>query len=152
MRQFKHLVQYAFLLLWVYAIQLKLSDVEQTKTEMAMQLFPTWMADILWWLIPTIQIVLVLMLLYRPTVDRGIQASTALITAINLYMLLGVTKVFGRTPCACGGIWAGNNHWEHIAWNSIFMALGLLYGMLAHRSRPVYKVSTDIDRKEGKEF
>ena len=152
MRKYKHIVQYAFLLLWGYALALKLSNIEQTKNEMAMQLFPAWVADILWWLIPAIQVVLVLLLLFRPTIDRGVQASTLLITAINIYLLLGVTKVFGSTPCACGGIWPGNNHWEHIAWNSIFMTLGILYGVLAHRSRPVRDVSADVDRKEGAVF
>lgn len=151
-RYISTLAQYGFILLWGCALAFKLRDIAQWQRELRMQLFPLWIADILWWVLPAVQVVLVLLLLYKPTVQTGIKLSTVLITAFNLYLLLGVTKVFGATPCACGGIWSGNDHWLHIKINSIFIALGIIYWVSARRSRPVGDVLSDVRRKEGTDF
>lgn len=143
------LVQYSFILLWGSAAVLKLWDRELTKREMEMQVFPLWMSDILWWLLPSVQFLLIIVLLYKPTVNIGIKLSTLLISLFTIYLFLGVTKFFGETPCACGGIWPSNNHWIHIGLNSIFMIIGITYWVLAHKSHPKGDVLSEVGRKEG---
>jgi len=146
------LVQNSFILLWGSTVVLKLWDREQTKREMEMQVFPLWMSDILWWLLPSVELLLILVLLYKPTVHIGIKLSTLLISLFTIYLFLGITKFFGETPCACGGIWPSNDHWIHIGLNSIFIILGIIYWVLANKSHQKGDVPSTAGRKEGARY
>ncbi|AIM39243.1 hypothetical protein KO02_23055 [Sphingobacterium sp. ML3W] len=141
-------VQYSFILLWGSSATLKLLNISETKQELLLQPFPIWMCDILWWLLPVLHIALVLVLLYRPAVSLGIKLSTMLITMYTLYLLIGVTKLMGSTPCTCAGLWPTNNHWLHIILNSIFIILGILYWILAHKSHNGKDVNFELGRRE----
>lgn len=142
------ITQYSFLLLWGAGAFLKLQDVPKWQHELKKQIFPLWTVDILWWLLPAVQILLILLLLYRPMLRIGLKLSTIVISLFTIYLLAGVTKVFGRIPCACGGIWPSNEHWLHIALNTIFIIIGILYWVLAHKSRPAGDVLPDVRGKE----
>ncbi len=142
------ITQYSFVLLWGITAALKLSGWDTTKSEMALQSLPFWMERLLLWGLPVVYIVLTILLLYKPTVQLGVKLSTIVITIFTLYLLVGVTKLLGYTPCACAGIWPTNNHWLHIALNSIFILLGLIYWVLAHRSHTGKDVIPEFGRKE----
>lgn len=124
---------YSFIGLWTVAAVSKLSNIATSKLAMQQQVFPVWMADILWWGIPLIQILLVLLLLYRPAQRWAIMLSTVLIASFSLYLVLGVTGVFGQVPCSCAGILASNNHWIHVAFNSPFLIIGIISWVLPNR-------------------
>ncbi|OFV10591.1 MULTISPECIES: MauE/DoxX family redox-associated membrane protein [Sphingobacterium] len=140
---------YGFTLLWGSTLVLKLWNLEITKSEIAMQGLPLWMSDMLLLTLPLVNIVLICMLLYKPTVSLGIRLSTLTIAGFTLYLIIGITGVMGHTPCACAGIWPTNNHWLHIALNSIFIAIGISYWVLAHKSHTERDVNPDLGRKEG---
>ncbi len=101
---------YGFTLLWGSTLVLKLWNLEITKSEIAMQGLPLWMSDMLLLTLPLVNIVLICMLLYKPTVSLGIRLSTLTIAGFTLYLIIGITGVMGHTPCACAGIWPTNNH------------------------------------------
>ncbi|MGJ1413866.1 MauE/DoxX family redox-associated membrane protein [Sphingobacterium multivorum] len=140
--------QYSFILLWGITAALKLSGWEQTKSEMALQSFPQWLEHSLLWGLPALYIVLTVLLLYKSTVQLGVRLSTIVMTIFTLYLLFGVSGVLGYTPCACAGIWPTNNHWLHIVLNSLFIILGLIYWILAHRSHLGKDVISGFGRKE----
>lgn len=142
------LAQYSFILLWGSAVSLALFDWEQAKRKMELQIFPLWISDILWWVLPLLQLLLIMVLLYKPTINIGVKLSTLLIFSFTLYLFLGITNFFGETPCACGGIWPSNSHWVHIGLNSIFIGLGITYWVLAHKSRPKGDVLSEAGGKE----
>lgn len=140
--------QYSFILLWGITASLKLSGWEQTKSEIALQSFPQWLEHSLLWGLSALYIVLILLLLYKPTIQLGVRLSTIVMTIFTLYLLVGVSGVLGYTPCACAGIWPTNSHWLHIALNSLFILLGLIYWILAHKSHPQKDVISGFGRKE----
>lgn len=147
-KKIETIAQYGFLLLWGVTAAVKLSSWDMTKSEMALQSFPYWMERLLLWGLPALYISLALLLLYKPTAQLGIRLSTVVISIFTVYLLVGVTKILGHTPCACVGIWPTNNHWLHIALNSIFIILGIIYWILAHRSHTGKDVVPDLGRKE----
>lgn len=142
--------QYSFILLWGITAALKLRSWEMTKSEMGLQSFPLWLERSLLWGLPVLYIVLTILLLYKPTVQLGVRLSTIVIAIFTLYLLIGVSGILGYIPCACAGIWPTNNHWLHIAFNSLFIILGLIYWILAHRSHAEKDVICEFGRKEGK--
>nr|WP_313419901.1 MauE/DoxX family redox-associated membrane protein [Sphingobacterium multivorum] len=135
-------------MLWGITAALKLSGWEQTKSEMALQSFPQWLERSLLWGLPALYMALTVLLLYKSTVQLGVRLSTIVMTIFTLYLLVGVSGVLGYTPCACAGIWPTNNHWLHIALNSLFILLGLIYWILAHKSHPEKGVISGVGRKE----
>lgn len=143
------LVPLSFVLLWGSALALKLRNIELAKVEMKEQLFPIWATDILWWVLPCIHAILVLILLYRPTTGLGVKLSTVLISIYTIYLILGVTMVFGSAPCACAGIWPTNDHWLHIVLNSVFIILGIGYWVLVLKCHTEKVFDSELGRKEG---
>ncbi|WP_169305722.1 MauE/DoxX family redox-associated membrane protein [Sphingobacterium alkalisoli] len=142
------LAQYSFILLWGYAATIKLWNWDQSQREMHLQPFPGWMADILFALIPLLELGIVYLLINRKTVERGIQLSVLLLSAFTLYLVLAVGSAFGKIPCACGGILSNMGHLEHIAFNLLFIAVGIITLVLAHSSRLRDDVSRRTRRKE----
>ncbi|WP_294185568.1 MauE/DoxX family redox-associated membrane protein [Sphingobacterium sp.] len=140
--------QYSFLLLWGTTCTVKLTGWESTKSEMALQSFPIWMERLLLRGLPAVYISLILLLIYKPTVRLAIKLSTLVISIFTLYLLVGATRLLGYAPCACAGIWPTNNHWLHIALNSLFIILGLIYWILAHRSQTGQDIISELGRKE----
>ncbi|TJY62775.1 hypothetical protein FAZ19_20115 [Sphingobacterium alkalisoli] len=91
---------------------------------------------------------IVYLLINRKTVERGIQLSVLLLSAFTLYLVLAVGSAFGKIPCACGGILSNMGHLEHIAFNLLFIAVGIITLVLAHSSRLRDDVSRRTRRKE----
>ncbi|MGJ1366770.1 MauE/DoxX family redox-associated membrane protein [Sphingobacterium spiritivorum] len=144
----KIISQYSFLLLWGVTVAIKIPQWEITKNEMALQSFPSWLERSLLWGLPVVYIGMILLLLYKSTVQFGIRLSTIVMAIFTLYLLIGVTKVLGYTPCACAGIWPTNNHWLHIALSSLFVLLGSIYWILASGSHTEKDVISGFGRKE----
>lgn len=143
------IAQYAFILLWGYAASIKLLNWEQSRREMHLQPFPDWMGDILFWLVPLVELVLVYLLIHQHTVKRGIQLSVITLSVFTAYLLLAVGKAFGKIPCACGGILSHMGYREHIVFNLLFIAVGIITLVLAPYGRPG-DVLHSARRKEGK--
>lgn len=135
---------YIFLLLWGYAAVLKLYNWGNSRREMLLQPFPDWLANILFWFIPLLELGIVVLLLQRRTMLRGIQASVVLLGVFTIYFALAAGRAFGSVPCACGGILSGMRHEEHIIFNLAFIALGIYAWVLARKG------STSSDAKEEK--
>lgn len=142
------IAQYSFILLWGYTATIKLWNWEQSQREMHLQPFPAWMADILFWLIPFVELAIVYLLINHHTVKRGIQLSVFLLSTFTLYLILALGRAFGKIPCACGGILSNMGHLEHIAFNLLFIAVGIITLVLAHSSRLRDDVSRRTSRKE----
>lgn len=140
---------YAFILLWGYAASIKLWNWQTSRREMHMQPFPDWVGDILFWLVPLIELSLVALLFYPATMLRGIQASVVLLSIFTIYLALGIGRAFGKVPCACGGILSGMGHVEHIIFNLLFIILGIYTWVLALKSLPHSDVGVDGARREG---
>ncbi|WP_437920424.1 MauE/DoxX family redox-associated membrane protein [Sphingobacterium sp. LRF_L2] len=147
-KNYMHTVVYSFILLWSYAAISKLAHWELSRAEMHKQLFPSYIASILFWLIPLLELGLVYLLLIPKNKLWGIRFSIALLSLFSLYLLTGITRLFGKNPCICAGILPQRSAGEHILFNILFIILGISILVLAHKSRAGKDVVSEPSRKE----
>lgn len=112
--------------MFFYAAFVKFWDYEEANWQMRNQVFPNGVADILTWLIPSIESVLILLLVFKPTRLWGFKASLGLLTLFTLYIGITSTNIFGRIPCSCGGIIGELSYGWHALFNLVFMFLAFL--------------------------
>lgn len=112
--------------MFFYASLSKLSDYALNLYQMKSQIFPVWMAMILAWLIPVIELFVALGLLFRPIRLRAFYAAFALLLLFSIYIVIAMSGAFGRIPCSCGGILKNMTYWNHLIFNLTFMFLAVL--------------------------
>ncbi len=113
-------------MLFFYAALNKLIDYDKSVGEMRNQIFPIQIANILTWLIPTIEVTLTFLLLFPNTRTIALWASLFLLSAFTIYIGVVMTGVFGRIPCSCGGILKNMSYGTHLMFNLFFVSLALL--------------------------
>ncbi|WP_316805328.1 MauE/DoxX family redox-associated membrane protein [Pedobacter nototheniae] len=112
--------------LFFYASFSKLLDYEKSQWEMKNQIFPTEIAWFLTWLIPTLEILFMITLLFPKTRKKALWGSFILLTIFTLYIGIVMTGVFGRIPCSCGGILKNMSYGIHLIFNLFFIAISLV--------------------------
>ncbi len=111
--------------LFFYAATSKLMDYEKSRGQMLNQVFPIPIAEVLVWLIPAIELILVFLLLLPATRKKALWASFGLLSLFTLYIAVVMTGIFGRVPCSCGGILSHMSYGVHLIFNLVFVALAL---------------------------
>ncbi|WP_199121448.1 MauE/DoxX family redox-associated membrane protein [Pedobacter sp. ASV28] len=120
--------------LFFYAAFSKLIDYDKSFSQMRNQVFSPFFASIFTWLIPTIEIVLMLGLLFQRTRHSALKASLILLIVFTLYIAIVMTGVFGRVPCSCGGILENMSYGTHLVFNLFFIALAT-FGLLIENNK-----------------
>jgi hypothetical protein len=135
-----------------YAAVSKLWNYERSLGEMRNQVFPIILADTLTWLIPLIEISIVICLVYIPFQRIGLRASLVVLSIFSIYILLAATKIFGRTPCSCAGIlWQNSTYWHQLGFNLLFITMAVIAlssNYLKDRGKGIAQSPATI-RKEG---
>ncbi len=118
----------AFLLclLFAYTAISKVYNWQGTKGGLYNQVFSNWIADILLYGLPPVELSTAILLLYQKTRIAGLWLSILLMTAFTLYVGLVMTGIFGRIPCSCGGVLNTLGWGEHLVFNLIFLLLALI--------------------------
>lgn len=111
--------------LFFYAAVSKLMDFDKSRWEMRNQIFPAPVAEVFTWLIPAIELVVMLLILFSQTRKAGLWASVGLLGIFSLYIAVVMTGVFGRVPCSCGGILRNMPYGVHLLFNLLFIRLAL---------------------------
>ncbi|CAM4208117.1 Methylamine utilisation protein MauE [Pedobacter westerhofensis] len=110
-----------------YAAAVKVADYSKARVEMLNQVFPVALAEMLTWVIPALEILLVVCLLLPATRKKALWASLSLLVAFSVYIILATNDVFSRTPCSCGGILGdGASYLTQLIFNIFFIALSLI--------------------------
>ncbi|SDF95223.1 Methylamine utilisation protein MauE [Pedobacter terrae] len=112
--------------LFFYAAYSKLMDYDKSRDQMNNQIFPSLISSILTWLIPTIEIILMLGLLFPFTRIKALWASLALLILFSSYIGLIMTGIFGRIPCSCGGILENMSYGKHLIFNLFFILIAIV--------------------------
>lgn len=132
------IITISFILLWSYAAFNKLVDLDKSRSEMLNQVFPIWIAEILYWLVPTLEIGLCALLIFTKTRLMGIYGSLILMNSFTLYIAVVMTGVFGRVPCSCGGILSNMSYGNHLIFNLFFVLLAFTAVILSKRKQSVF--------------
>lgn len=113
-------------LLWVYTAFSKIMEYENFNRQLHNQTFSPDLAEILVWLIPTLEIITVLLLAFSKTRLIGLLFSTLLMGVFTTYILLVITGYYDRTPCSCGGVLNEMGWQTHFWFNLLFLSIAIL--------------------------
>jgi len=109
-----------------YAALSKLTDYQQSKEQMLNQVFPDAIALQFTWLVPVVELLITMTLVFEKTMLRGFYVSLLLLTAFSIYISLTMSGIFGRTPCSCGGILKNMSYHTHLLFNLFFIILAVI--------------------------
>ncbi|WP_367866964.1 MauE/DoxX family redox-associated membrane protein [Pedobacter sp. WC2423] len=82
-------------------------------------------APIIGWLIPLIEVIIVLLLLFDKTRVKGLYGSLVLLIAFEIY--ISSMLLSGRSlPCTCGGFIATMGWKTHLIFNAVFIVISVI--------------------------
>ncbi len=134
------IISYLLIILWVYAAASKLLDFTEFVWQLKNQVFGTKMALALVFLIPLFELGTTVMLAFIRSRFYGLMMSAILLLLFSGYIILLMTGIFGRVPCACGGILAKMSWKAHLVFNLIFLSLTLSALFINYKGRRRYEV------------
>jgi len=118
--------------MFFYAIVVKMSDYQQAFWDMHNQVFSENVAAILTWLIPVIEFLLIILLLYKPQTVVGLWGALLLLTTFSLYIVLAKYNFFDRTPCSCGGILGSGSTYNGQLWFNLAFIILAITALVLH--------------------
>lgn len=108
------------ILLFLYASVTKLLNPHALRHDMLNQPFPRWFGRILIWLIPSLEIVLSVLLVFEITRKAGLWGSLALMLVFTVYTTMILLHFFPYVPCGCGGVIRNLSWPQHLVFNLFF--------------------------------
>jgi putative oxidoreductase len=128
------------LMLWAYAAVSKINEYD--KFVLHMQLAPVplmgFLGPTLGWFLPTIELLLVGMLLTDRYRNLGLLCSFALLVVFEGYIVIMLLSGLDL-PCTCGGLISKLQWKEHLVFNAVFMLISIfpfLYQRYFNKSTP----------------
>jgi len=113
-----------FFLLFLYAAANKLLDFEKFKIQIGQSPILTDYAGIIAGIIPGIEILISILLLFQRTLMLGLFASLSLMIMFTSYILV-ILNFAERVPCSCGGILEKMGWTEHLIFNIVFVLMAI---------------------------
>jgi putative oxidoreductase len=98
------------------------------------QPFPNWLTPWITNLLPPIEVLIVLALMFEKTRTAGFYASLILMTAFSIYSAAVLLKFFDYIPCSCGGIIKNLSWRDNLILNLFFVAISIA-GILLRKNR-----------------
>ena len=111
------------ILLFLYASVSKWLAFKSFVGDMNNQPFPNWMTPYLVWSIPTIEVLIVLLLIFDRTRLPGLYASLVLMSAFTIYTVAVLSHAFKYVPCSCGGVIRKLTWPQHLVLNLFFVGI-----------------------------
>jgi putative oxidoreductase len=128
-------LSFCLILLFAYTASSKLLDFNQFKVEMYGQTLPHEVATLLIWLLPGMEMLVSLLLLFEKTRLAGFYASGVLMAVFTGYISLVLLNYFSRVPCSCGGVIKALGWKLHLVFNLLFLLLSVAGIYLSNRER-----------------
>lgn len=114
-----------FVLLFIYAATSKLWDFGQFKVQLGQSPILTAYADGVAWMVPGVEYLLALLLLFNGSRLAAFYGSLALMVMFTTYIVL-VLHFSDYIPCSCGGVLEDLGWTEHIVFNLFFVILAVI--------------------------
>lgn len=122
--------------LFVYTALSKLLDVQTFSEQMRNQPLPLWIADILVWAIPSMELVISVLLLISSMRIYGLLSSLLLLLAFTIYVGMVYLNFFERVPCSCGGFFRTMSWETHLVFN-LGLTLLAITGIYLEQMKPL---------------
>ena len=121
------------ILLFLYASVSKWLAFKSFVGDMNNQPFSNWMTPWLVWGIPSIEVLIVLLLIFDRTRLSGLYASLALMLAFTIYTAAVLLHSFKYVPCSCGGVIRKLTWPQHLVFNLFFVGISVVGIILIKR-------------------
>lgn len=117
---------FLLVLLLTYTAASKLLDFEQFRSSMLNQELPRWMARVLVYSLPEVELLTALLLIVPASRLVGLYVSLILMVLFTGYTGLVAVHFFGRVPCSCGGVLRVMGWKVHFVFNLFFLLLTVI--------------------------
>jgi uncharacterized membrane protein YphA (DoxX/SURF4 family) len=114
-----------FIILFLYASLNKLLDFQKFKIQLAKSPLLTAFSGWVTWLVPSIEILVVILLLIKRFQLIGLFAAYYLMVLFSIY-IIAILNFSGYIPCSCGGVLQNMSWMQHLIFNSAFVALAIV--------------------------
>ncbi len=115
---------FLFILLFVYAALMKLLDVEKFTVQLGQSPLLMAFAPVVAWVVPSVELVIAGMLIFRRTRLLGLIASFTMMVMFTMYIIIILTFA-SHVPCSCGGILEDMTWGQHLVFNIFFVLLAI---------------------------
>ena len=134
-----------YVLLLMYAAVSKLLDFENFRVQLGQSPLLSAFAGLLSWLVPVIEIILALMLIYRPWSAVGMYGALTMMVMFTAYIYF-ILNYSSYVPCSCGGILEKMGWEQHLIFNATFVVLATVAIIVTPYCGTVVRTRTNIPR------
>ncbi|PTS98427.1 hypothetical protein DBR11_14940 [Pedobacter sp. HMWF019] len=121
--------------LWVYTAASKLANAEEFRAQLANQVFKKGFTEVLFYLLPTVELMAAGLVFFECTRYWGFLASLLLMVAFTVYVGLALLHFFPRMPCSCGGVLSVLGWKSHFVFNLFFTAVAAVGYIFTFKER-----------------
>lgn len=125
------------IILFLYASVTKLLNPYALRHDMLNQPFPRWFSRQLIWAVPSLEIVLVVLLVFEATRKWGLWATLVVLLLFTIYAALILLHFFSYVPCGCGGVIRNLTWPQHLVFNLFFTGITAV-AILLRRKAPAH--------------
>lgn len=125
-KRFVQIASALIAILWFYAAISKIIDFDHFQKAMHKQTLWPIARSLLTYGLPPVEIALGVLLIIDRTILYGLYFSACLLLLFVSYIILVLTKVFGRVPCSCGGLIEHMGWQFHLYFNITFLTLTII--------------------------
>jgi putative oxidoreductase len=123
---FLEIIVAALILLFLYTVTAKLIDFKGFAADLRNQPFPNSLVQFLVWIFPSLELLIVLAMLFEKSRLAGFGISFVLMSLFTIYTAAVLLHFFPRTPCSCGGVIKKLSWSQHLALNIFYTGISWL--------------------------
>lgn len=127
------------LLLWVPVSIDKVLNYEVFRASMIRQPFPDQWGVLLSYLLPALEALVVIALVFQRGRHYGFALSFVLLLAFSIYIGLALIGTWDKIPCGCGSVIAGLSWQQHFWFNMFFLGISASGLLLDYRKTATVK-------------
>lgn len=116
---------FLFTLLFVYAAVSKLIDYQKFTIQLGQSPMLTKWAAFIAWFIPSLEIIISIMLVFKATRKIALYGALNLMVAFSMYIII-ITNFSPYVPCSCGGVLEKLGWAQHLIFNIIFVLFAVI--------------------------
>lgn len=124
---------FLLVVLWTYAAFSKLFTYEAFRFQLLGHKLLMNYAALVAWLVPAIELGIVLLLLIPKTRMAGFYTSAALLLVFTVYIIY-MFNFYPHKPCSCGGVISKLSWKQHIVFNLFFLLINIIAIILSKKT------------------
>lgn len=119
------IIMLLFIMLWTYAALSKISEFKIFRYQLGQSPGIAFAAPFLTWALPAVELVMAIMFVFIRTRALAFYLSFTTMVVFTVY-LIGMQIFASKIPCSCGGLISKLTWTQHIYFNLVFVALGII--------------------------